>query len=78
MVNSVSNTTRVKKAMENSDLSDESIDVIMSALNDVQERINEQTSLKLDNFVNKEMFQDIHTELTALTARTQKNEVTLK
>ncbi len=41
MVNSVNNTTRVKRAMENSDLSDESIEVIMSALNDMQEKINE-------------------------------------
>ncbi len=40
-MNKFDNSNRVRKVLENTELSDASIEIIMQSINDIQDRINE-------------------------------------
>ena len=50
-VNKVDNTSSVRKVLEGTELSDSSIDLILTTLNEMQEKIVNQVSVKLEAYV---------------------------
>ena len=45
--------------MSDSALADNSVDLILKAINDMQDKINADTDKKLENYVQKPEFQDL-------------------
>ena len=50
-VNKFDNTSSVRKVLEGTELSDSSIDLILTTLNEMQEKIVNQVSVKLEAYV---------------------------
>ena len=50
-VNKIDNTSSVRKVLEGTELSDSSIDLILTTLNEMQEKIVNQVSVKLEAYV---------------------------
>ena len=52
--------------MTDSSLTDNSVDLILKAINDMQDKINAETDKKLMNFVQKPEFQDLENLVASL------------
>ena len=50
-MNKFDNTSSVRKVLEGTELSDSSIDLILTTLNEMQEKIVNQVSVKLEAYV---------------------------
>ena len=50
-VNKIDNTSSVRKVLEGTELSDSSIDLILTTLNEMQDKIVNQVSVKLEAYV---------------------------
>ena len=50
-MNKIDNTSSVRKVLEGTELSDSSIDLILTTLNEMQEKIVNQVSVKLEAYV---------------------------
>ena len=68
-LNKVENTGKVKKVLESSGLDQESINTILEALNDMQDRITQQTNEKLETTVKEESMADLKNEVEVLNRR---------
>ena len=58
-LNKMENANSLKAAMSDSALADNSVDLILKAINDMQDKINADTDKKLENYVQKPEFQDL-------------------
>ena len=56
-VNKQENTARVRKVLENTELSDESIELILNSINELQERMTDQFNTKLESFVSMDTYE---------------------
>ena len=50
-VNKIDNTSSMRKVLEGTELSDSSIDLILTTLNEMQDKIVNQVSIKLEAYV---------------------------
>ena len=77
-VNKMDNTSRVRKVLENTELSDESIELILGSINEVQDRLQEQFKTRLEQYVTGKDFKDVQNEQNNLKTRMSANETTCK
>ena len=77
-VNKMDNTSRVRKVLENTELSDESIELILGSINEVQDRLQEQFKTRLEQYVTAKDFKDVQNEQSNLKTRMSANETTCK
>ena len=68
------NANALKAAMTDSSLTDNSVDLILKAINDMQDKINAETDKKLENFVQKPEFQDLENLVASLQRRLAHND----
>ena len=72
------NANALKSAMTDSALGDNSVDLILKAINDMQDKINADTDKKLENFVQKPEFQDLENLVASMQRRVAHNEKILQ
>lgn len=68
------NANALKAAMTDSSLTDNSVDLILKAINDMQDKINAETDKKLEKFVQKPEFQDLENLVASMQRRIAHNE----
>ena len=64
--------------MTDSSLTDNSVDLILKAINDMQDKINADTDKKLEKFVQKPEFQDLENLVASMQRRVAHNEKILQ
>ena len=64
--------------MTDSSLTDNSVDLILKAINDMQDKINAETDKKLEKFVQKPEFQDLENLVASMQRRVAHNEKILQ
>ena len=73
-VNKFDNTNEVRNVLEGTELSDESIALILKTLNDMQDKLDNQVSVKLEAYVNINAFNDMSGEFKVVDRRVAHNE----
>lgn len=63
------NTNKVRKVLENTELSNESMDMILGCINELQDKINVETKVKLEAYVIVNDFKDCLGDQEALKVR---------
>mmetsp|Transcript_31761 Transcript_31761/g.39513 ORF Transcript_31761/g.39513 Transcript_31761/m.39513 type:complete len:259 (-) Transcript_31761:226-1002(-) len=72
------NQNSMKAALADASLSDNSVDLILKAINDMQDKINAETEKKLGNFVRLPEFKDLEGIVQAVNRRIGHNEGLIK
>ena len=68
----------MKAALADSALTDNSVDLILKAINDMQDKITSDTDKKLENFVKKPEFNDLDNLVGSMQRRISHNEGIIK
>ena len=76
-VNKIDNTNTVRKVLEGTELSDSSIDLILTTLNEMQDKINNQVNIKLEAYVSITAMNNMSGEQKVVDRRVAHNEATL-
>ena len=77
-VNKMDNTSGLRKVLENTELSDESINLILAAIDDVQDKVNNQTQVKLEAYVSLNVYNEMQGDFKVLDRRLNQNETEIK
>ena len=72
------NQGAMKAALADTSLADNSIDLILKAINDMQDKINAETDKKLENFVRLPQFNDLEGLVQSTQRRVSHNESIMK
>ena len=73
-VNKFDNTNRVRKVLESTELSDESIELILNTLNEMLDKLDNQVSVKLEAYVSINAMNDMQGEFKVVDRRVAHNE----
>ena len=65
-INRFDNTNTVRKVLEGTELSDESIELILNTLNEMQIKLDKQVNTKLESYVSNNDMNDLQGEFKVL------------
>ena len=77
-VNKMENGNKMKDALMGGALGDDSVEMILKAINDMQDKISEDMEEKLKNYTPLPLFQESETEMKGISRRVGYNEGVLK
>ena len=73
-VNKFDNNKDVRTVLEGTELTEQSIDIIMNAITELQDKMDNQVNVKLEAYVNMTVFNNMEGENKVLDRRLTKNE----